>query len=280
MGEAVDDVQRRVASHYNRLDRYYRQIWGDHVHHGLWWDSDFSVDEAVRHLVEHVARAAEIEAGDRVCDVGCGYGASARLWAERFGADVVGFTVSKAQYEYAVRQSANGPAPEYRLEDFLSNGLPDGSADAVVAIESLAHIQDQPGVFEEAARLLLTGGRLVVCAWMAAPSPPNWAERYLLGPICEEGRLTALPTAGQLHGWATEAGFGIEQLDDFTPLVRRTWTVVLSRILGALVTDVDVIQILLDSSEPDRVFARTVPRIWLAQHLGVLRYGWLVAKRR
>jgi tocopherol O-methyltransferase len=266
-----------VAGHYDRLDPFYRQLWGEHVHHGLWTDPSFTPAEAVRHLVRRVAADAGLADGGRVCDVGCGYGAPARLWAAEYGAEVTGFTVSQAQKAVAEQQLVAGPAPEYRLQDFLSNDDPDGAYDAVVAIESLTHIRDQPGTLREAARLLRPGGRLVACVWMAEPSPSSWRRRHLLAPIVEEGRLSGLPTAAELHDWTTAAGLTVERLDDVTPLVRRTWTVVLRRFLGALFTAPAVLRILLDASESERVFARTLPRIWLAQHLGVLRYGWLVA---
>lgn len=268
-----------VAGHYDRLDRFYRQIWGEHVHHGLWTDPTFSSGEAVRHLVHRVARDARLTEGCRVCDVGCGYGAPARLWAREYGAEVTGFTVSKAQKTFADRQSTEGPAPTYRLQDFLTNDLSDGSFDAVVAIESLTHIRDQQAVFREAARLLDSGGYFVACVWMASSSPSPWQQRYLLDPVVDEGRLSGLPTATELNRWARQAGLTVERLDDVTTLVRRTWRVVLRRLLYALLTDSTVLSTLLDSSTPDRVFARTILRICLAQHIGALRYGWLVASR-
>jgi tocopherol O-methyltransferase len=266
-----------VAGHYDRLDHFYRQLWGEHVHHGLWTDASFTPAEAVRHLAHRVAADAEIEEGRRVCDVGCGYGGPARLWAREYGAAVTGFTVSAAQQAYAERQSVDGPAPEYRLRDVLENECPDAHFDAVVAIESLTHIRDQPGVLREAARLLRPEGRLVACVWMAAPSAPAWARRHLLEPIVAEGRLSGLPTAAELHRWTVGAGLTVERLDDLTPLVRRTWSVVIRRFLRALVTDPTVLRMLLDASESERVFARTILRIWLAQRVGALRYGWLVA---
>jgi len=268
-----------VADHYDHLDRFYRRLWGEHVHHGFWADPTASSERAVRHLVHRVAADAGIGAGTRVCDVGCGYGAPARLWAEAYGASVIGYTVSEAQHDYAVRRPVDGPTPDVRLQDFLTNDLPAGIADAAVAVESLTHIRDPAAALREMARILRPGGRLVACVWMAAPAAPAWARRHLLDPIREEGRLSGLPTATRLHRWATEAGLSVERLDDVTPFVRRTWTVVLRRFARALITDPAVLRTLLDADESERVFARTLPRIWLAQHLGVLRYGWLVAHR-
>jgi tocopherol O-methyltransferase len=229
--------------------------------------------------VRRVAADAGIGAGTAVCDIGCGYGAPARLWAAEYGASVTGYTVSAAQHAYARRQPVDGPRPTYLLRDFLDNDRPDGSADAVVAIESLTHIADPAAALREAARLLRPGGRLVACVWMAAAAPPAWARRALLDPICEEGRLSGLPAPSTPRRWASRAGLRVERLDDVTPLVRRTWTVVLRRVLCALGTDPALWRLLLDANESERVFARALPRIWLAQHLGVLRYGWLVATK-
>ena len=271
--------QEAVARHYDRLDRFYRQLWGEHVHHGLWTDPTATPEAAVRHLVRRVAADARIEAGTSVCDIGCGYGAPARLWAAEYGASVTGFTVSPAQHAYARRQPVGGPQPTYLLRDFLDNGRPDGSADAAVAIESLTHIAHPAAAVREASRLLRPGGRFVACVWMAAPAPPAWARRWLLDPICENGRLSGLPTAQTVHRWATRAGLRVERLDDVTRAVRRTWSVVLRRVAWALATDPAARHLLFDRGESERVFARTLPRIWLAQHLGVLRYGWLVATK-
>ncbi len=268
-----------VANHYDRLDRFYRRFWGEHLHHGLWADPSWDQTHAVRHLVHRVAEDARLIDGARVCDVGSGYGAPARVFAEDYGAHVTAFTVSDAQHAYAESQIVEGPRPDYRLQDVRANDVPDASIDAVVLIESLSHIDGGSGVLHEAARMLRPGGRLVVCAWLAAEDPPGWARRWLLDPIRDEGRLAALPTASTLRTWTRNAGLTVERFDDVSRQVQRTWSVVIGRALRALATDRDVQRFLLDSSEPDRIFARTVLRLWLAYRIGALRYGWLVATR-
>lgn len=268
-----------VASHYDRLDRFYRRLWGDHLHHGLWADPSWTQTQAVRHLVHRVAEDARLTEGARVCDVGSGYGAPARCFADDYGAHVTALTVSESQHAYATAQPVDGPRPDYRLQDVRTNDVPDASMDAVVLIESLSHIDGGASVLREAARMLRPGGRLVVCAWLAAEDPAPWARRWLLDPIREEGRLAVLPTASTVREWATDAGFAIERFDDVTRQVQRTWTVVIGRALRALVTDRDVQRFLFDATEPDRIFARTVLRLWVAYRVGAMRYGWLVATR-
>src|SRR5438067_5309034 len=115
-----------VADHYQDLDRIYREVWGEHVHHGLWRTGHESPTEAVEQLVELVAAEAGIRPGNAVVDIGSGYGATARYLASKLGAKVTALTITPAQYEYAVATrglTAHGsPAadnPCYLLRDWL-----------------------------------------------------------------------------------------------------------------------------------------------------------------
>ena len=86
-----------IAGHYNSLDPYYRDIWGDHVHHGLWMSGRESTASATEQMSLHIIASLGLSPGARLADIGCGYGGTARIAAERHGADVVGLTLSEAQ---------------------------------------------------------------------------------------------------------------------------------------------------------------------------------------
>lgn len=279
----VPPTRDEVAGHYDELDRFYREIWGQHVHHGLWRRGDESLEEAVEGLVEEVADRARIASGDRVCDVGCGYGATARRLARGRGAQVVGYTVSRAQHAAAAAATASSSpaAPgsvRVELGDWLESGLPDRSFDAVLAVESTEHLSDRPRFFEEAHRILVPGGRLVACSWWAAPGARGWQVRHLLEPICREGRLTGLGTAGEYRAWARDAGFREVEVEDWTDATRRTWDVCLGRLLRRLLTR-EAWRYLLDADNRHRAFALAPFRIWTAYRTGALRYGALTAVR-
>lgn len=188
---------RAVADHYDELDPFYREVWGEHVHHGLWRSGREGRGEAVEALSLAVAESLAIGRGSRLVDIGCGYGATARLFAERFGATVTGFTVARAQADHA--RLAKGVT--IRHGDWLANGLPESAFDGAYAIESSEHMTDKPRFFAEAWRVLRPGGRLVVCAWLAAERPAGWEVRHLLEPICREGRLPSMGSEANIAPW-------------------------------------------------------------------------------
>lgn len=267
-----------VARHYDELDEFYRGIWGEHVHHGLWLRGDEDTSQAVLQLAEAVAERARVLAGMSVCDIGCGYGATARLLAKSFGARVTAVTVTPRQFEYAQAVEPNSPNPSYVLRDWLDNGLTSESFDAAIAIESVEHMADPRRAFSEAARVLKRGGRLVVCAWLAGDQPTTWQKRHLLERICVEGRLPRLATMGEFRQWMEESGWHVERFEDFSDRVRRTWPICLGRMFKELCRRPAWRRYLLRRENENRVFALTMIRIWWAYWTGAMRYGVFTAR--
>jgi tocopherol O-methyltransferase len=266
-----------VPTHYDELDPYYRSLWGQHVHHGLWERGRESPEEAVVALSRRVAERAAIGEGTRVCDVGCGYGGTARLLARDYGARVKGVTVSRKQYEDAVAHG--GTNPDFILRDWMDNDLPAASFDAVIAIESTEHLPDVAHGIREMARVLVPGGRLVICAWMAGPDPAPWEVRHLLEPICREGCLVGMGNEADYHGWIAGAELVMESAEDMSRKVRRTWPICIRRTIGGFFTDPSLRRYLLGSMGRNRVFAITLMRIWIAYLTGAMRYVIFTASK-
>jgi tocopherol O-methyltransferase len=265
-----------VARHYDVLDRFYREIWGEHVHHGLWLTGDETPQQAVLNLVERVGRLLDLAPGAAVCDIGCGYGGTARRLAEFPGCAVVGVTLSQAQLAWAreFRPTAN---PRLMVMDWLANDFPPMSFDAVLAIESSEHMVDQPRFFAEIRRTLKPGGRFVLCAWLAAEAPSPMAVRHLLEPICREGALPQLGTETEYRAMMAAAGLEIQSYEDLTQRVRRTWWIILKAMVAGLFRDRSYLRFLLDRRNPDRFFALGVVRILLAYRWSAMKYGLFVA---
>ncbi len=271
-----------VAAHYDGLDGWYRELWGEHVHHGQWLGpaDDAPVGVATRGLAEYVIALARVERGARVVDVGCGYGATARLLAREHGARVTGLTLSAAQAAYAASVGGRPGDPEILVRDWLANGLPDAGADAVVAIECLSHMPDKPRAFAELARVVRPGGRVVLTDWLACAERRPWRDRLLLEPICEEGRLPSMHTVAEYGALLAGAGLEVVRFEDLSRQVSRTWPIILRRLLARAARDPEARRFLRDRLQADRVFALTVPRLIAAYATRALVQGLFVAERR
>lgn len=125
-----------------------------------------SLEERQERLCLEVFRAAGIEAGHVVVDVGFGSGEQDFLLMRAFApARVIGFNIASRQVRYA-RERAAREWPDGRLEfregeaEVLS-GIASSSVDRVLAVECAFYF-DRPRFYRRAAEVLKPGGRLVL----------------------------------------------------------------------------------------------------------------------
>lgn len=267
-----------VARHYDELGFFYRQLWGEHLHHGVWdGDDDRSVADATTRLLELATAPLNLRPEELVVDIGCGYGAGTRWIAEHTGAHLTGLTLSPHQ----VKVAHSGPAPhrgttEVRLGDWLANDYADHSFEAAVAIESLAHMRDKPAFFGELARTLAPGGRAAIACWTAAPDLAC-LETLLLRRLCRDGQLSSLGTLDEYRRLAHDAGLRVTGHRNLTAAVELTWWIIGRRALASLFRSPRFLLASLASALRRPTFALTIPAMILAYRTRALRYGilWL-----
>ncbi len=267
-----------VAGHYDDLDPYYRELWGEHLHHGLWRTGGETPERAVVQLIDHLAEALALSPGDRVCDVGCGYGATARHLAAQYQVQVTGVTLSRAQHAYAVAQGGSENV-QIRVENWETNSFPDASFDALISLECLAHIRDRRCYFDQIARVLRPGGKAAITDWLAHAQASPWQCRHLLRPICREGRLAGLATHDDTREAIAAAGLVLLRAEDISRRVRRTWRVCARRLWWNLSTRPSYWRFLLQRKSSHSVFLLSVYRILVAYYLGAMRYGLFVMEK-
>ena len=261
-----------VATHYDALDRWYRALWGEHLHHGLWGPNTRDRLEASEALLRALVDAARLNPGMHVCDVGCGYGGPARWLAAITGAEILGITNSPAQAAFAREVSAD-PRVDIRLGDWRANGLPGGAFDAVLAIESLAHFTHPAEAIREMIRVAKPDGRIVIATWITGKSPSRWANRWLLDPIRRTGESPGLAEETAYQKWLKEAGAVEISVEHFGPQVRRTWSNAMLRAVQALFTDRALLRDAVCHPVQTWRLATSAARIWLGYRLGRLDYA-------
>ncbi|HEY5847096.1 MAG TPA: methyltransferase domain-containing protein [Microlunatus sp.] len=122
---------------------------------------DALVGAVARRLDEGILAAAAIGPASRVLEIGCGPGHLSGAAAAR-GASVVGLDVAQAMVDLARRRY---PAVEVRRGTAEDLPFADGRFDAVVGNLVVLHLAQPRAAVVEAARVLGSGGRLVLTTW-------------------------------------------------------------------------------------------------------------------
>jgi len=148
--------------------------------------------------------------GDRVLDVGCGWGSFAIHAAERHGARVVGITISKAQAQLARRRVADaGLSDRIDIRDMDYRDLGGERFDAIASIGMVEHVGDNriDLYARQLASLLRPGGRLlnhgISRLRHTDPDPGSFNERYVF-PDGETLQLSRVQLALERAGFRTE----------------------------------------------------------------------------
>jgi cyclopropane-fatty-acyl-phospholipid synthase len=82
-----------------------------------YWKQASNLDEAQEAKLDLICQKLGLNRGMRVLDIGCGWGSFAKYAAEKYGAEVVGITVSREQVELG-KQLCKGLAVEIRMQDY------------------------------------------------------------------------------------------------------------------------------------------------------------------
>jgi cyclopropane-fatty-acyl-phospholipid synthase len=119
-------------------DLYERMLDKRMVYTCAYWKDAKTLDEAQEAKLDLVCRKIGLDKkpGMKVLELGCGWGSFASYAAERYGAHVTGYTVSKEQVAWAKERYAHLPV-EFRLDDYRNAR---GIYDAVVSIGLMEHV--------------------------------------------------------------------------------------------------------------------------------------------
>lgn len=119
------------------------------------------LDIAQECKLEHICRKLRLQPGERLLDIGCGWGGLTIYAAKKYGVFVLGITLSKNQAAYAsewIARSGLAGQASVRLQDYRD--LEAGSFDKIVSVGMFEHVgvKHLPEYFSQAYRLLKPGG--------------------------------------------------------------------------------------------------------------------------
>ncbi|HEX3788502.1 MAG TPA: class I SAM-dependent methyltransferase [Pseudonocardiaceae bacterium] len=184
--------------------------------------------QAQEHKLHYVAGRLGLTGGERLLDIGCGWGALVLFMAREYNCRTLGVSPAPRQHEYI-----NARAAELGLTDrvdttvghFERLDLPARGFDAVTMLGSIVHMPDLGEVFGRARRVLRKGGSLYVSesCFRNATAREAFDRRagteFVRESIFGWGDLR--PLSALVEG-AEQAGFSVVAVDDLTEHYRRT----------------------------------------------------------
>jgi cyclopropane-fatty-acyl-phospholipid synthase len=199
---------RAVRHHYDVSNEFFALFLDESMTYScaLWRDGARTLEEAQEAKLELVCSKLDLRAGQRVLDVGCGWGSFALHAARHHGASVVGITLSPPQAELArarTREAGLEDSVDIRVADYRD--LVGERFDAVASIGMVEHVGEQriDEYARAVARVLEPGGRFLCHGITRVPPgehrPSAFSQRYVFpdGQLLHPSRLlTALERAG------------------------------------------------------------------------------------
>ncbi|MES2943571.1 MAG: cyclopropane-fatty-acyl-phospholipid synthase family protein [Pseudomonadota bacterium] len=229
--------QKNIHAHYDLGNAFY-ELWLDgtmNYSSAIFETPETSMKDAQHAKVRRALRMAQVKPGDRVLEIGCGWGALAEKAVLEFDASVVGVTLSTEQLAWAQARLARSGIGQYReegstphavgsvgatlrLQDYRDIGKTtlDKPFDAICSIEMVEAVGREywAEYFATVARLLKPGGHACIQSIVIADElfdryirSTDFIQQYIFPGGC-------LPCPREFRAYAQAAGF--EVVDEFS----------------------------------------------------------------
>ncbi len=223
--------KRAISHHYDVGNGFYETVLGPSmVYSCAYWPSpDGTLEQAQHDKLDLVCRKLALQPGQRLLDVGCGWGSMAIHAAREYGVRVVGITLSQEQAAYARKRVADAGLTdrvEIRVQDYRD--VADGPYDAISSIGMAEHVGSEKYLeyAEDLYRLLAPGGRLLNHQIARRPLSDESAydlDEFIDAYVFPDGELAPVgTTVTQLE----RAGFevrDVESIREHYALTLRRW---------------------------------------------------------
>jgi len=185
------------------------------VYSCAYWEKAQDLEQAQKDKLDMVCHKLQLKAGEKLLDIGCGWGGFMAYATRHYGVEATGVTVSKEQRQYALDRYGDLPL-KIELADYRDL---QGTYDKIVSIGMFEHVgvRNYPTFFNTAKRLLKDDGLFLLHTIgnnITTPSTDRWIDKY----IFPNGEI---PSATQIAK-ALERRFLIEDWHNFGQDYDRT----------------------------------------------------------
>ena len=153
--------------HYEVPSPFFEAVLGPHLKYssGYWPDGTDTLEASERAMLELYVERGQLANGQRILDLGCGWGSLSLFLAERFPAsNILGVSNSASQRAFILKRAAERGLSNLQIMtcDINRLELPSSEFDRIVSVEMLEHVRNYAGVFELLSQALKPDGKLFV----------------------------------------------------------------------------------------------------------------------
>ncbi len=166
--------------HYDLGNDFFEAMLGRTMAYSCgYWQEAQTLDEAQEAKFDLICRKLDFKKGQRVLDIGCGWGSFARFAAEKYGVSVLGISVSKEQVKFA-EDLCRGLPVEFLCQDYRSL---EGKFDRIVSVGMFEHVGPKNyRVYMEVTHRVLKEDGLFLLHTIGSLRPDvsnPWIEKYI-----------------------------------------------------------------------------------------------------
>jgi cyclopropane-fatty-acyl-phospholipid synthase len=230
---SLERDQRAIRFHYDVSNDFYRLWLGRHMVYSCAYfrSPKDDLDAAQEQKLDYICRKLRLRPGQRLLDIGCGWGALIIHAARNFGVQAEGITLSEPQAKWARSRAAEAGLTSQvtvGVRDYREIGA-NGSEryDAIASVGMAEHVGRGrlPGYFRAVYRALKPGGVFLnqAIGEGVVPRPDNKSGSFIEQYVFPDGDFPPLPT---MLAAAESAGFEIrdvENLREHYVLTLRHW---------------------------------------------------------
>ena len=225
---SLERDRQAVTYHYNTSNEFFALFLDkEMVYSCAYFASEGeSLDAAQRRKLDYICRKLRLKEGERILDIGCGWGGLITYAAKEYGVSAVGITLSEPQAMLAAeRIRSDGLQDRCRVDIVDYRRIPeDDLFDKIVSIGMVEHVGKSrlPDYFEQAWRLLKPGG-VFLNHGIASESKPGGSLTFSDAYVFPDSEPVPISTSLRV---AEASGFevrDVESLREHYALTLREW---------------------------------------------------------